>query len=387
MKNCVPATIKIAVNQLISWIGRWVGLSSLTKEQTISYLTPFQHAFHKTNRLHLPEVTDVTDASKVIFTGREAISHPSYVWAFKPEERSAGLLHSGNVLTEGHALCTDFWVENLLKKRFRADKRQHYETDILVAPFSHFQDGYSIGGYYDFSYLIAAKLCRIENAFPDGIFKESVVSYPLFHTDYEQELLTYMGFDPKRILDSRQFNISFKTCLLGNSGHWFYPNEADVKALRQRLLPLIQPRECNQERVYISRNGRRRIVNEEVLIRLLQQYDFRIVEDKPRSLGEQLSIYNGASFVLGPHGASFSNLIWCQPGTHMVELFSSTYAPDFFLYLSQLMGLRYSAYRQIPAEKSPRNPLDDDINVSISEFERGLNALFEQDFRQKSKDM
>lgn len=386
MKNRIPAPVKHVIQQVVTWIGRLVGITSLTKEQTVAFLSPFQRAIQGVNQLLLPDVTDIADSHKVIFTSQEAITFPNYVWAYQPDKRKTTLLHSGNVLTDGQALCTDFWTENLLKERFHLQGRKRYETNTLVAPFSHYQDGYSIGGYYDFMYLVAAKLCRIENTFPKDLFNRSVVSYPLFKTAYERELLTYIGFEPGQILDSRQYNITFKTCLLGSSGHWFYPNEADVRVLRERLYPLIQNGDDKRERMYISRAGRRRIINEEALICLLEQYNFRIVEDKPRSLAQQLSIYNRASVILGPHGASFSNIIWCQPGTHLVELFSPNYVVGHFRYLAELMGLQYSAYYQGHPHQTRQNPIEEDISVSISDIERGLNALFDQEARKISND-
>lgn len=287
-------------------------------------------------------------------------------------------LRCGNVILDGRVLCTDYGNQYLLRDSLRFGKRTVMDVDTLVAPFGQYQDGIAFGGYYDFIYLVAAKLSRIRQTMPDGFPAGTVVAYPLFHTQYEREFLAHMGFQPHQIFDTRQYEIRFKRCLLGNNGHWFYPNLHDVQAIRNQLAPLIQP-SPSRARLYISRAGRRRVLNEDELVQMLHRYDFEHIEDKPRTLGEQLSIYNRASFLIGPHGASFSNLIWSNPGTQLVELFSPSYTPNFFHYLSALTGLRYAATRQGEPDPARQNDLTENIQVDVSGLERHLSQLLEKE--------
>lgn len=371
--------VKWRTKQFFSWIAKYLGITFLTREETINYLLPYQQGFHPVSKLPLSSVVNSANGSEIIFETKIAVTETSYTWAYPSVERKATLLQCGNILTDGRVLCADYDNQHLLKDSFNANKRRTYEAGTLIAPFGQYLDGIYYGGYYDYLFLVAAKLCRIEQDSPNILFRDSVVSYPLFDTLYERELLNYLGFTADRILDSRHYNVRFDTCLLGNNGNWFYPNESDVSALRQRLFPLIQDQTAKRERLYISRSGRRRIANEDALISLLQQYDFTIVEDKPRSLSEQLSLYHKASFIIGPHGASFSNIIWCQPGTHLFELFSPNYAPDHFQYLAQLTGLGYSAYwhdKKLNKSTWPES-LSEDMTISISDIERSLNEHFE----------
>ncbi|RYZ94347.1 MAG: glycosyltransferase family 61 protein, partial [Sphingobacteriaceae bacterium] len=133
--------------------------------------------------------------------------------------------------------------------------------------------------------------------------------------------------------------------------------------------------------IYISRADRRRISNEDELVIMLKKFNFVIIEDKKRSVTEQITIYHNASFVLGPHGASFSNIIWCTPGTHLFELFSPNYTPDFFLYLANVMDLKYSAfYEGVP--NSNINYFDglvEDIYIPVAKLEACLEDIFNRD--------
>ena len=126
----------------------------------------------------------------------------------------------------------------------------------------------------------------------------------------------------------------------------------------------------------MSRSTRRKVANEAALLKLLEKYDFTIIDDKPRSVAEQVEIYKNASFIMGPHGASFTNIIWCEPGTHLFELFPANMIVDHFAYLSQVMDMRYSAYSHVIKMGQTKHHIEEDVFVSIADLEKSLDLLF-----------
>ena len=83
------------------------------------------------------------------------------------------------------------------------------------------------------------------------------------------------------------------------------------------------------QRIVISRGDlgittqRRRVINEEVMIAALGPLGF-----KPHNLGrltmdEQIDLFLDAEFVIGPHGAGFANMAFCQPGAKAIVLENS----------------------------------------------------------------
>ncbi|WP_460913551.1 glycosyltransferase family 61 protein [Spirosoma areae] len=352
-------------------------LTLLTKDQTEAYLNGYQIADHPEVRSLLPIVPNEANPTTLIFRQTVAVTHRSYVWNYEPGARRARQLPYGGILTDNNVFCTDYDSHHVAKNFLNTKKRIRSERDIVIAPWSHYLDGVAFGGYYDFVILVAAKLCRIKESMPEAEFAKVVVAYPLFNTAYEQDYLSLIGVEPDRVFDSRLHDIRFSRAILGNSGHWFYPNPTDITALKKQVETKLQPQRTQRNRIYISRSGRRRVVNEEALITLLKKYDFLIIDDKPRSVTEQVTIYKNASFIIGPHGASFTNIIWCEPGTHLFELFSSTYVVEHFLYLSQLMQMSYSAYHHHIKMDDNNRELEENIFVSIADLEKSLDALFE----------
>lgn len=355
---------------------RLAGYQFLDKEQTEAFLRPYNLVTHPANTLRMKEVVDLIDPTKVYYPQTQTETEPVSVWRYEVPKAGATLLPYGNVLTQRKVLCTDINTNDFFRNVLHRRQRHPLVVQTVIVPWSHYLDGAEWGGYYDFMFLIAAKLGRIKDVLPETMFRKAVVAYPLFGTAYEREFLSLLGIRADQIVDTRTTDVRFEQCVVANVGHWFYPNLADITALRNHILPLVSVLDTPRTRIYISRNCRRRIVNEPELIRLLRQYDFQIIDDKPRSVAEQVALYHNAECIVGPHGASFSNLIWCQPGTQLLELFAPTYYPAFFRYLAAVMDLRYSAYIQGPAGTGDwAKGLEDDIYVSIPEIAQCLEKL------------
>lgn len=350
---------------------RLVGLRLLTKAQTEELMRPYQVSYAAKPSLVLGAVYDVTDAQKELFHSKEIQTDPDFVWNYANTTAKATLLRSGNLNIANGILDTDFGNQALLPDLIKPDRRPVSNQSIVIAPWSHYW-----AGYYDFLLFVAGKLARIKTVLSPAMFAEAVVSYPLLHTSFESELMVLLGVPPERLLDSRQQAVRFERCILANNSSWFYPAAADVLALKSIVEGQLPPANSAQNRrIYISRKGRRRVVNEEALTAMLGRYGFEIIEDKPRSVIEQIELYRTASFIIGPHGASFANIIWCRPDTQLLEFFAPNYRPEYFRYLAQILNIKYAAYCLGPVADSHYTFVDADVEVLIEEVERGLINL------------
>ncbi|WP_461070058.1 glycosyltransferase family 61 protein [Spirosoma horti] len=372
------ATVKAFPRALLKRVLKACKVDPLTKQETETFLENYQTAKSPVREVFIPGVQNQGELTKLIFSPVRAATHPSFVWSYKRGTKKAVQLPYGGILAEGKVLCLDFESYHLVKNWRGFGKRTLLAYETVIAPFSHYLDIVVFGGYYDFVILVAAKLSRMKAALPEQVFAEAALAYPLFKTTYEQEYLALIGVEPDHIFDSVAYDIRFDRCILANSGHWFYPDPADIFALKELVEAKLTIKQTNQSRIYISRSTRRKVVNEAALLKLLEKYDFTIIEDKPRSVAEQVTIYKNASFIMGPHGASFTNIIWCEPGTHLFELFPANMIVDHFAYLSQVMDMRYSAYSHVIKMGQTKHHIEEDVFVSIADLEKSLDALFVQ---------
>jgi len=371
--------VKSIYHALRGIVLKLAGFRLLNPEQTIAFMAPYRLKAITGNKAMLPQVINCADDKTEVFPQKDITTDEVYVWDYKNETKKASLSKYGSVIIRKNVLNTDWNYNSFYIGLSKPGKRENKTVPAAIALFSQFQDGVMYGGYYDFVFLVATKLSRIKDALPSMDFAGMAVTYPLFNSSYEKEYLQLLDVDAENVIDSTRVKISPSRLVTGNSAHW-YPNVADIISLKQNIWKKFTPEKTEPKRIYINRKGRRCVTNEAELVEMLKKLDFVIIDDKPRSVTEQVEIYYNASFILGPHGASFSNIIWCRPGAHLMELFSGNYVPDFFLYLANITGMKYSAYyEEVPQKVNYIDALVEDIHISIPKLQACLEAIFMQE--------
>ena len=97
------------------------------------------------------------------------------------------------------------------------------------------------------------------------------------------------------------------------------------------------------KRIYISRAKAscRRVINEVEVINFLKKFGFEQITLESLSVSEQAALFSSAQVVVAPHGAGLSNVVFCNPGTKVIELFSANYVNVCFWALSNQVGCEY----------------------------------------------
>jgi len=114
--------------------------------------------------------------------------------------------------------------------------------------------------------------------------------------------------------------------------------------LREAFLPEANyPKVKGHERIYISRkNARsRKVLNEDKVIELLTRHGFKTVELELFPVSEQVRLFSNAEAIVSAHGGGLTNLVFCQPGTKVLECFSPNYVNVLYWILSSHINLNY----------------------------------------------
>jgi capsular polysaccharide biosynthesis protein len=98
------------------------------------------------------------------------------------------------------------------------------------------------------------------------------------------------------------------------------------------------------------------------------------VQAEALTWAEQINAFRGAKVVVGPHGAGLANLMFCRPGTTVVELFNRSYVNGLYWRLAALRGLDYRPVVAEGAEPlaqvTARNR--EDVVADVAEVVRAL---------------
>ena len=126
-----------------------------------------------------------------------------------------------------------------------------------------------------------------------------------------------------------------------------------------------------QRRLYVEREHLRRVENAVEVREFLERAGFSTIRLDGMSLLEQVTLFASADFVVGPHGAALSNLMFSPPSTRVIELMPNTEMRPFFWQISSKIGHEYG---MLPCETHDRG-FNGNLRVDVRKLARLLALL------------
>jgi hypothetical protein len=134
------------------------------------------------------------------------------------------------------------------------------------------------------------------------------------------------------------------------------------------------------ERIYISRRAanRRRVVNEDVIVSVLNNYGFRTVYAEELSFQDQVKILSRAKYLVSNHGAGLTNMLFMKDNARVLELrHVSDYVNNCYFILASALEFDYF-YQLCEPKPDKVDPHTADLVVDPHELERNLALLIEK---------
>jgi capsular polysaccharide biosynthesis protein len=161
-----------------------------------------------------------------------------------------------------------------------------------------------------------------------------------------------------------------------------YPGgrRAVIPSVVDYLRQLNPPRtKKSGRRLFVQRLARTRSLrNESELLPLLIEHGFEVID--PGAIPDAETAFHESDYIVGPHGAALANLVFCRPGTKVLELVPTDHAYPYFFTLSVGAGLHYDCLMG-PSDHETIRPLvsrwtsKSDFTIDPVEFARPLNRL------------
>lgn len=158
-------------------------------------------------------------------------------------------------------------------------------------------------------------------------------------------------------------------------GVWAPPS--DFEDLQKMIPP---PRQPGKRRIFVQRKGRRVLSDGDGLYASIADLGFEVLEDKPRTVREQIDLYREAECVVGPHGAGLSNILWTGAGSRFMEVQSISWMIPSFRYLCAIRNIPYRVVIDDADGGSPRvdaGRAAAPLRVEPAVFLRNVRALCE----------
>ncbi len=103
------------------------------------------------------------------------------------------------------------------------------------------------------------------------------------------------------------------------------------------------PQSAGGRRLWVSRSDtkKRRILNEEALMPVLEKYDFETVAPGTLSFPEQVRLFAGADAIAGTHGAGLTNILFSNPTARVLEIFPDNKLRNTYFLMARSAGQPY----------------------------------------------
>lgn len=122
-------------------------------------------------------------------------------------------------------------------------------------------------------------------------------------------------------------------------------NEADDLGHLLSEFHQLPPANAPDQLLFVTRGDARlrRLINEAELMAELIDLNFEFFYPKSDDHASQIQAFRSARIIVAVHGAALTNLLFCQPGALVIELFPSNHIKSTYCWLAMRLGLRYRA--------------------------------------------
>jgi capsular polysaccharide biosynthesis protein len=201
---------------------------------------------------------------------------------------------------------------------------------------------------------------------------------------FQRDTLALLGIDQSKIIESsatgylRARELIVPSVPLGGGCFWPWMNDF----LRNTFISKNKSDvKISGRRIYITREraGYRRVFNEAEVVEFLRRRGFEIVAFEAMTVVEQATTMAACDVVVAPHGGGLSNLVFCSPGTKVIEIFSPELVAAYFWKICNQLKLDYYYVlgKGDPATLAPDYPQSwsarTDIEVDLKTLEQTLD--------------
>ena len=195
---------------------------------------------------------------------------------------------------------------------------------------------------------------------------------------WHYDTLAKVGIEPDRILADAVTGDRMLACL----ADWTIPPPTAFLDFSTEMLRKARDQSAPRRRVYISRAmrpTRRPFLNEGECMDVLAEHGFDAYYTETLTLEEETELFASAEVVVALHGAGLANLLFCHPGTVVVELFPHGYTSEWFAEVSAVRQITYANLYGEATETTGLSPPEHPVLVDPEKLDAVLTAATKAD--------
>jgi capsular polysaccharide biosynthesis protein len=231
--------------------------------------------------------------------------------------------------------------------------------------------GDSGNNYFHFIFDIVPKIFLL-NSIID--LKKINYFYVVNPKKWQIKIFNILGINKKQLLSSKTYKHIFAEEIYAVDHPWYSSGyiQQNVKKIpkwiihQNRKVFLHESKNKLMKKIFLDRSQSRynhcQIKNLYDIKDLILKKKFEIYKPEILSFKKQISLFESSSVIIGAHGAAFSNIIFCKPGTKIIEIIPADHPNKKCERISKILKLRYFRVETIPDNSDVNYPFKININ-------------------------
>ena len=203
--------------------------------------------------------------------------------------------------------------------------------------YSLLSGGGAKNNYWHWIFDVVPKIAILEKA---KLKKEpNYFLLPSLSRNFQKETFLCLGIPYKKLLNGEKFKHIICDNLLASDHPIVFDNNPTksisnipiwvIKWLRKKFVTTKSINTKLHKKIFIDRendsnNQNRKIINNEEVKKLLTKSGFKYLILSNYSFKKQVEIFKAADFIIGLHGAGFTNIVFSKPKTRVLEIKTKT---------------------------------------------------------------
>ena len=248
-------------------------------------------------------------------------------------------------------------------------------TTSLVKKFTgtilNLSQGGSGNNYFHFIFDIVPRIYISQKK----IKKKIDFYYVANPQSWQIKIFNFLGISKKKLINSSKFKHIFADEIICIEHPWYNKGyfQNEVKKLPEwvifinREIFLKKSKKFSSPRkIFLDRSTSKfnhcKIFNQSSLNKWLKKDNFSIYTPETLSQEKQICLFNNASIILGAHGAALTNIIFCKPGTKVIEIIPADHPNKKCERISKILKLRYFRIKTKPDNSDKNFPFKIHLN-------------------------
>jgi capsular polysaccharide biosynthesis protein len=232
--------------------------------------------------------------------------------------------------------------------------------------------------YYHWMFDILPRINLLKQSGASNNIDQFIIDY--LGISYQKETLERAGIAPGKIVRSNNhwnFHVKVDDLIIPSL---VSPNNTPTIEACLYLRSLFQKEiavKSSGKKLYIQRLNGRKIINETEILNILKPLNFQVVHPEKLTVAQQAKLFTEAEFVIGPHGAGLTNIVFCQPGTRVIDLFAPEWINPCYWILADALQLKYGYLIGESTSNDIQQNKRADIKVDVDKFKTLINKVNE----------